>query len=64
MRLALHDVLGRRVAALLDEERAAGTHRVDWSPARSGAGRVPPGVYVLVLEAGGARIPRRVAILD
>jgi len=52
--LTLYDVLGRRVAVLLDEERGAGTHRVAVDAAPLAAG-----VYLLRLEAGGEVQSRR-----
>ena len=52
IRLVVMDILGREVATLLDEERGAGTHRLQWN-ARSMAS----GVYIYRLEAwsGGTR---------
>jgi hypothetical protein len=38
--LKVFDILGREVAILVDEERYAGTHRVQWN-----AGALPTGVY-------------------
>ncbi len=47
VRLEVFDLLGRRVATLLDEEKAAGHHSVDWRPNGAAAG-----VYLVRLEAG------------
>lgn len=44
------DALGRRVGVLADSAYPAGLHTVRWD-----TGSLPSGMYVLVLEAGGAR---------
>src|SRR5262249_32744198 len=46
--LGVYDVHGRRVAALVDETRAAGRHVVQWDPGASAAG-----LYFCRLSAGG-----------
>jgi hypothetical protein len=47
----VHDMLGREVARLMDADRAAGVHAVQWD-----ARGLPPGVYVAVLQAGRQRL--------
>jgi len=52
VRLAVYDVLGREVVALVDERREPGCYAVAWD-GRDAAGRsVASGVYVVRLEAG------------
>ena len=58
VRLSLYDVLGRRVAVLAEGERPAGQHE-----ATLDARRLAPGVYLLVLESGGARAVRPVTVV-
>jgi hypothetical protein len=61
VRLSLHDASGRRVAILVDGWRAAGAHEARWD-GRDAQGRdLPNGVYLAVLEAGGARSSRKIA---
>lgn len=48
VRLALYDLLGRRVAVLADGPMAAGTHRLPFD-----AGSLPAGLYVYRLETPG-----------
>ena len=49
----MHDVLGRRIATLVDRADAAGADRVVWN-GRDAAGRaVVPGVYLVRLESAG-----------
>lgn len=57
VRLSVVDVLGREVALLADGDRAAGEHRAAFD-----ASRLPAGVYVVVLEAGGARTARTLTV--
>ena len=61
--LAVHDVLGRRVATLTDGPLAAGVHTVYWD-GRSEAG-VPlaSGVYFYRLEAGSSVQVRRMTLV-
>ena len=59
--LELHDLLGRRVATLVDDRRVEpGTHTYNWTP-RSGA--VSSGTYMLRLRAGDATRTRRLAVV-
>lgn len=53
IRLSIYDVLGRRVAVLVDETLSAGVHTVDID----GTG-LSPGVYACVLEGDGRRESR------
>ncbi len=48
VQLAVFDALGRAVAVLVDETRAAGTHRVAW-----GSAHLPAGRYFARLRVGG-----------
>jgi hypothetical protein len=53
-RVAVFDVQGREIARLLDGERPAGPHTVEWEDAAPGAG-----VYFLRLEHGGRSVTSR-----
>ena len=53
--LAVYDLVGRRLATLLDREIEPGVHHIPWM-GRDGAGRaVPTGVYVYRLTVGALR---------
>jgi uncharacterized delta-60 repeat protein len=58
VRLTVIDAVGRRVATLVDGQRAAGRHEVTWE-----AGALAPGVYLLRLEAAGYVHVRRVSVV-
>jgi hypothetical protein len=52
-RLEVHDVRGRRVRTLVDEERDAGVHRVSWDGKDARGLPAGNGVYFLRLQAAG-----------
>jgi hypothetical protein len=59
--LELHDLLGRRVATLVDGRRVEpGTHTHNWTPR---AGTVSSGTYMLRLRAGDATRTRRLVVV-
>jgi hypothetical protein len=60
-RLAIYDLAGREVIALVDGALPAGTHRATWH--RDGA-RAPAGVYFARLTAAGESRGRRLIVID
>ena len=58
VRLAVYDLLGRRVAVLVDATQAAGAHRATWAVQDD----LAASVYVLRLEAAGTVQTRRVTV--
>jgi zinc metalloprotease ZmpB len=56
--LDLYDLLGRRVMALVDESRSAGTYTLDID-----GGALSAGMYVLRLRAGGRVESRRLTVV-
>ncbi|MAE69602.1 MAG: hypothetical protein CME06_03930 [Gemmatimonadetes bacterium] len=62
-RLAIYDIAGRLVRALVDRSVVAGRHRFAWDGLNRGGSSVASGVYVVRLETGGARESRRVVVL-
>ena len=57
VRLAVYDLLGRELAVLVDEARAAGAHEVVFE-----AADLPSGAYVVRLETAGAAMTQRIAL--
>jgi hypothetical protein len=53
VRLAVYDLLGRRIAQLADDDFTAGEHEI-----RFDASRLPPGLYSVRIEAGDLRAAR------
>ncbi len=62
VRLQVIDILGRRVATLVDGRQCAGDHEALWRGAS--ARSVRPGIYLLRIEAGGESAVRRVVRLE
>ncbi|MDL1892701.1 T9SS type A sorting domain-containing protein, partial [Sphingobacteriales bacterium CHB3] len=58
VRLSVFDILGKEVAVLVHETRAAGTYTVSWNAERIGSG-----VYFYRLEADGIRLARKMQLL-
>ncbi|HLA64457.1 MAG TPA: T9SS type A sorting domain-containing protein, partial [Rhodothermales bacterium] len=56
--VAVYDALGRRVAVVQDGPVAAGRHEAELNTAG-----LSPGVYVVVVESGGARAARTLAVV-
>ncbi len=63
VRLEVFDLAGRHVRTLLDGRAAAGPHAIAWDMRDAGGTPVPPGAYVVSLEASGRRLSRRVVAL-
>ncbi len=59
VRLEVYDLLGRRVATLVDEEKSAGAHAYDLD-----ASRLSSGVYFYRLRAGGAIESRKMVVVQ
>jgi hypothetical protein len=53
VRLTIHDVRGRRVRTLVDEERPPGRHAVHWDGSDERGRAVSSGFYLYRIEAGG-----------
>jgi hypothetical protein len=58
VRIAIYDVAGRLVEALVDETKGAGEYVVEWD-----AGNLPSGVYFYRMETGDQTIVRRATLL-
>lgn len=58
VKLTVSDLLGRDVALLVNEEKAAGSHSVQWD-----ASTLPSGVYLYRLQAGDFSVVRRMVLL-
>lgn len=61
--LAVYDVLGRRVATLLDEVVTAGVHSVAWNAGDDLGQSVASGAYVYRLQGAGATLSRVMTVL-
>lgn len=59
VRAAIYDLLGRRVATLVDDRREAGPHHLSWNGEADNGTAVASGVYFIRLRAGGERRTRK-----
>lgn len=48
VKLEIYDLLGRKIATLVNEEKRSGTYKVTWN-----AGNIPSGVYFYKISVGG-----------
>lgn len=62
VRLELLDVSGKRIATLLDEQRDAGRHVLDWNREADASGILPSGIYFLRMSAGAEEAVRKVML--
>jgi len=58
VRLSVYDLLGRRVAVLVDQQQEAGRHQVNWD-----ASQFASGVYLYRLETEGHALTRRMTLV-
>ncbi len=61
--LTVYNILGQKVALLLDEKRPAGYHTVQWDGAGANGRRVATGVYFYRLEAGGHILTKKMLLV-
>ncbi len=64
VRLEVFNVLGQRVATLVDAERPAGFHAAKWDATDATGRAVGAGVYIYRLSSGGATVSRRMVLVD
>ena len=64
VRLDVYNILGQRVVTLIDEERPAGFHRVQWDGADAVGRGVAAGVYIYRLSTGNWHDARKLMLLD
>ena len=64
VRLEVFNVLGQRLATLVDAERSAGTHTAQWDGTDAAGRAVGAGVYIYRLSSGGQTESRRMVLVD
>ena len=64
VRLEVFNVLGQRVATLVDGEQSAGAHTAQWDATDAAGRAVGAGVYLYRLTAGRAQHTRRMVLID
>ncbi|MBN1397607.1 MAG: T9SS type A sorting domain-containing protein [Bacteroidetes bacterium] len=61
--LRIFDILGREIATLVNEQKPAGTHTIEWDGKNSGGQHVSGGVYFCCFEAGKFRQTHKLILL-
>ncbi|WP_457653304.1 choice-of-anchor B family protein [Rhodocaloribacter sp.] len=61
--LTIYNQLGQRIRTLVSGRRPAGTHTLEWDATNDAGARVPSGLYVYRLEAGGVTLTRSMTLL-
>ena len=64
MRLDVFNVLGQRLATLVDAERSAGAHTAQWDGTDAAGRAMGAGVYIYRLSSGGMTESRRMVLVD
>ena len=64
VRLEVFNVLGQRLATLVDAERPAGAHTAQWDGTDAAGRAVGAGVYIYRLSSGGMTESRRMVLVD
>ena len=64
VRLDVFNLLGQRLATLVDAERSAGVHTAQWDATDAAGRAVGAGVYIYRLSSGGMTESRRMVLVD
>ena len=64
VRLEVFNVLGQRLAMLVDAEQSAGMHTAQWDATDAAGRAVGAGVYIYRLSSGGMTESRRMVLVD
>ena len=64
VRLEVFNLLGQRLATLVDAEKAAGAHTATWTATDETGRAVGAGVYIYRLVSGSATVSRRMVLID
>ena len=64
VRLEVFNMLGQRLATLVDAEQSAGAHTAQWDGTDAAGRAVGAGVYIYRLSGGGVSVSRRMVLVD
>jgi flagellar hook assembly protein FlgD len=61
--MAIYDMLGNRVAELVNEQQNVGVHEVTWNGSDEKGRQVSSGVYLLTINAGSTVQSKKMILL-
>ena len=64
VRLEVFNMLGQRLATLVDAEQSAGAHTAQWDATDAAGRAVGAGVYIYRLSGGGVSVSQRMVLVD
>ncbi len=64
VRLEVFNILGQRIATLVDGEQSAGFHTAQWNATDAAGQAVAAGVYLYRLQGAGVSLTRRMVLVD
>ena len=64
VRLEVFNILGQRLAMLVDAEQSAGTYTAQWDGTDAAGRAMGAGVYIYRLSSGGMTVSRRMVLVD
>jgi hypothetical protein len=63
VRLEVFDILGRRIATLINDEHAAGNYKIRWNATDQNNFRVSSGIYLYKLQSGSFTMTKKMILL-
>jgi hypothetical protein len=63
VQLTVYNILGQRVATLVDQTQAAGSYRVVWNGTDSGGRTLATGIYFSLLKSGSFATSKKMILL-
>jgi len=63
VKLAVYDIVGRKIRTLVEAFEPAGFRQVIWDGANEAGARVPSGTYLLQIEAGPYKMTRKLMLM-
>ena len=61
--LSVYNLMGQRMATLVNKQQTAGSHRLQWNGKLTNGSQAPAGIYILRLETGAQIMTRKISLL-
>ena len=63
VKIEVFDILGQKIATLVDQEQTAGTHSLEWNAQSDRGANLSTGIYLLRMQAGAYSQTRKMLLL-